>query len=275
MIILVVLLIILVLFELYLLALQCRNGHPQFKTLKLYRYAHRGYHDKPQIPENSMAAFRRAVDNHFGAELDVHLMRDGNLAVIHDSSLKRTAGADVEIEDLTAADLENYRLEGTQERIPLLSEVLALFEGKTPLVVELKSARGNYGALAEATCKLLDAYQVQYCIESFDPRCIMWLKKNRPEIVRGQLSHAYLKPGKSGGQGKFMCFVLQNLLLNFTTRPDFIAYCFADRDNLSVRLCRKLYKVQEVNWTLTSKEEMEEAERAGNLVIFERFDPRG
>lgn len=275
MIILVVLLIILVLFELYLLALQCRNGHPQFKTLKLYRYAHRGYHDKPRIPENSMAAFRRAVDNHFGAELDVHLMRDGNLAVIHDSSLKRTAGADVEIEDLTAADLENYRLEGTDEKIPLLSEVLALFAGKTPLVVELKSARGNHAALAEATCKLLDEYSVQHCIESFDPRCLMWLKKNRPEIVRGQLSHAYLKPGKSGGQGKLMCFVLQNLLLNFTTRPDFIAYCYDDRDNLSVRLCRRIYKVQEVNWTITRKEDMEEAERAGNLVIFERFDPRG
>ena len=275
MIILVVLLIILVLFELYLLALQCRNGHPQFKTLKLYRYAHRGYHDKPRIPENSMAAFRRAVDNHFGAELDVHLMRDGNLAVIHDSSLKRTAGADVEIEDLTAADLENYRLEGTDEKIPLFREVLELFAGKTPLVVELKSERGNHAALAEAACKLLDEYSVQYCIESFDPRCLMWLKKNRPEIVRGQLSHAYLKPGKSGGQGKLMCFVLQNLLLNFTTRPDFIAYCYNDRDNLSVRLCRRIYKVQEVNWTITGKEDMEEAERAGNLVIFERFDPRG
>lgn len=274
MIILLILVIILVLFELYALALQCRNGHPHLKDLRMFRYAHRGFHDKPHIPENSMAAFQRALGNYYGAELDVHLMRDGGLAVIHDSSLKRTAGADVEIEDLTAADLEDYRLEGTEEKIPLFSEVLELFQGKTPLIVELKSARGNYKELTAAACRMLDRYQVSYCIESFDPRCLMWLKKNRPDVVRGQLSHAFLKPGRDSGQGKTLGFVLQYLLLNFTTRPDFIAYCLADRDNLSVRLCRKIYKVQEVNWTIKSKEEMEEAERLGNLVIFEGFDPR-
>ena len=144
MIILVVLLIIIILLELFSLELQCRRGHPNWKILRLFRYAHRGYHDKPHIPENSMAAFRRAVENHYGAELDVHLMRDGNLAVIHDASLKRTAGADVLVEDLTAEELKRYRLEGTEEQIPLFSEVLEVFEGKTPLIVELKAERGNY-----------------------------------------------------------------------------------------------------------------------------------
>ena len=93
MIILLVLVIILVLFEVYALLLQCRNGHSGLKELRLFRYAHRGFHEKPDIPENSMAAFRRALQNYYGVELDVHLMADGNLAVIHDSSLKRTAGA--------------------------------------------------------------------------------------------------------------------------------------------------------------------------------------
>ena len=103
--ILLIILIILIIFELYTLLLQCRKGHPRWKFLRLWRYAHRGYHDQPQIPENSMAAFRRAVAYHYGAELDVHLMRDGHLAVIHDASLKRTAGAEVLVEDLTAEEL--------------------------------------------------------------------------------------------------------------------------------------------------------------------------
>ena len=221
-----------------------------------------------------MVAFRAALDHGYGIELDIHLMKDGELAVIHDSSLKRTAGADICIEDLTAEQLSDYPLEGTEEKIPLFREVLELFQEKTPLIVELKEHGGNAAALCEAACKLLDQYQVSYCIESFDPRCIMWLKKNRPDVVRGQLSHAFLKPGKSGGQSKLNCFVLQNLLLNFKTRPDFIAYKLADRNTLSVKLCRKIYKVQEVNWTIKTKEEMEEAERLGNLVIFEQFDPR-
>ena len=274
MIALAVVLAALVLFEIYVLLLQCRNGHPGLKELRLFRYAHRGYHEKPQIPENSMAAFRRALQNYYGVELDVHLMRDGNLAVIHDSSLKRTADADVEIEDLTAADLENYRLEGTDEKIPLFSEVLALFEGKTPLIVELKTARGNYRELTEAACKLLDQYQVSYCIESFDPRCIMWLRKNRPDIIRGQLSFSF--PKKEGdNMSALRRFMLRNMLLNCVARPDFVAYRMADRGHLSVQLCRKIYKVQEVNWTIKTKEEMEAAECLGNLVIFEQFDPRG
>ena len=275
MVILLVLVIILLLFEAYALLLQCRNGHSGLKELRLFRYAHRGFHDKPAIPENSMAAFRRALQNYYGVELDVHLMADGNLAVIHDSSLLRTAGVDVDIEDLTAADLEQYHLEGTEEKIPLFSQVLELFEGKTPLIVELKAARGNHAALTEAACKLLDKYDVSYCIESFDPRCLMWLKKHRPDVVRGQLSHAFLKKGKGGGQSLPMRVVLQLLLLNCVTRPDFIAYCMEDRNCLSVALCRKIYKVQEVNWTIKSKEEMKEAEALGNLVIFEQFDPRG
>ena len=184
----IVLLVLIILAELFLLMLRCRREHPGWKLLRQYRYAHRGYHDKPHIPENSMAAFRRAIEHGYGAELDVHLMKDGRLAVIHDASLKRTAGADVLVEDLTAEELKQYRLEGTQEQIPLLEGVLALFQGKTPLIIELKAERGNHAQLAEATCTMLDRFRVNYCIESFDPRCILWLKKHRPLIVRGQLS---------------------------------------------------------------------------------------
>lgn len=276
MIILAILLALLVLWEVWMLMIRCRRGHPMWKFLGLYRYAHRGFHQKPQIPENSMAAFHRAVANNYGAELDVHLMKDGNLAVIHDSSLLRTAGVDVAVEDLTAEELSQYRLEGTDEHIPLLEEVLALFEGKTPLIVELKPARGNHNALAEATCAMLDRYRVNYCMESFDPRCLMWLKKHRPEIVRGQLSQQFSRhPEDGAGYGKGTLFALSNLLSNCVTQPDFIAYRHSDRDCVTLRWCRRIYHVQEVNWTITNKEEMEEAERDGNLVIFEQFDPRG
>lgn len=269
-----VLLILLVLAEVWTLLLRCRRGHPGWKLLRQYRYAHRGYHDKPHIPENSMAAFHRAIENDFGAELDVHLLKDGHLAVIHDASLKRTAGADVLVEDLISEELKAYRLEGTDERIPLLDEVLALFEGKTPLVVELKPERGNHAELAAATCALLDRYRVDYCIESFDPRCLIWLRKNRPEIIRGQLSSQFLRHGETAGHGKLTMWLLGNLMTNIAVQPDFIAYRFQDRKNPALAWCRKFYKVQEIDWTIRTKEEMQAAEQEGNLVIFECFDPR-
>lgn len=270
----IVLLVLIILAELFLLMLRCRREHPGWKLLRQYRYAHRGYHDKPHIPENSMAAFHRAIEHGYGAELDVHLMKDGRLAVIHDASLKRTAGADVLVEDLTAEELKQYRLEGTQEQIPLLEEVLPLFQGKTPLIIELKAERGNHAQLAEATCTMLDRFRVNYCIESFDPRCIRWLKKNRPEIVRGQLSENFLRHGDGGNMPKALLWALGNLLTNCLAKPDFIAYRFSDRDNFCLRWCRWFYHVQEINWTIITKEEMRAAESAGNLVIFQDFDPR-
>ena len=271
-----VIIILIILAVLYLLCLRCRRGHADWARFRQWRYAHRGLHNKEKgIPENSMAAFKLAAANGFGAELDVHLMKDGKLAVIHDASLLRTAGADVLIEDLTAEELENYRLEGTEQRIPLLEDVLPLFVDRAPLIVELKAERGNAEALAAAACKVLDKYKAEYCVESFDPRCLMWLWQNRPDVIRGQLSENFTAHGDAQHLPGGVRWILTNLLLNVRTRPDFIAYRFEDRANLSLRLCRGFYRVQEASWTVRDRETMEKAEAAGNLVIFENFDPRG
>ena len=274
--VIIILIILAVLFLLYLLCLRCRRGHADWARFRQWRYAHRGLHNKEKgIPENSMAAFKLAAANGFGAELDVHLMKDGKLAVIHDASLLRTAGADVLIEDLTAEELENYRLEGTEQRIPLLDDVLPLFVDRAPLIVELKAERGNAEALAAAACKVLDKCKAEYCVESFDPRCLMWLWQNRPDVIRGQLSENFTAHGDAQHLPGGVRWILTNLLLNVRTRPDFIAYRFEDRANLSLRLCRGFYRVQEASWTVRDRETMEKAEAAGNLVIFENFDPRG
>mgnify|MGYP000345515987 CR=1 FL=1 len=102
----IILIVLLALDLLFTLALRCRKGHQKWEILKKYRYAHRGYHDKPVIPENSLPAFRRAIERGFGAELDVHLLKDGTLAVFHDSDLRRCANVEGEIEDLTLDELK-------------------------------------------------------------------------------------------------------------------------------------------------------------------------
>lgn len=219
-----------------------------------------------------MAAFQAALDDGYGIELDVHLMADGNLAVIHDASLKRTAGVDVKIEDLKAADLEQYRLEGTQEKIPLFSQVLELFSGKAPLIVELKSEQDNYAALCETACNMLEKYHGAYCLESFDPRCIHWLRKNRPALIRGQLAQNYFAANNCKLPFVFK-FVLTNNMLNFLTVPDFIAYRYADRKRLSNFLCRKLWRVQGVTWTLKTPSSYTAATEDGWIPIFEDFNP--
>ena len=269
----IILMILFPLGILYLLLLKCRRNHPWPKGMKAVRYAHRGLHHQPDSPENSLAAFRAAIENGYGAELDVHLTADGNLAVIHDSSLLRTAGEDVAVEDLTLEELKQYRLEGTEEPIPLFEEVLALFEGKTPLIVELKPERGNAALLAEAACAMLDRFRVTYCIESFDPRALIWLRKNRPEIVRGQLS-GNLTEAKNAKQPKPLLWALKHLLMNAAVQPDFIAYDHHFRRIPELKICRLLYGVQEVSWTVRSEEEASALEAQKCLIIFESFGRR-
>ena len=256
-------------------ALLCpRRNQPGWEKLEGVRFAHRGLHDAERgIPENSMSAFRAAIAHGFGAELDVHLMADGNLAVVHDSNLSRVCGADVCIEDLTIADLANYPLLGSGETIPLFEDVLELFEGKTPLIIELKVERGNYNDLADRTMKALQGWQGTYCVESFHPAALLRLREKYPEVLRGQLSENFLRSSDGGSLSLPGRFVLTNLLTTGLTKPDFIAYRHQDRGNLSLRLMRKLYGVHEAGWTVRDAGTLEELEREGVAPIFEQFVP--
>ena len=255
----------------YTLMTMCRKGHKGLEALQGFYYAHRGLHSEG-IPENSMAAFRASLAGGYGIELDVHLMKDGKLAVIHDASLKRTAGADVVIEDLTEADLPNYPLEGTDEIIPLFSQVLELYDGKAPIIVELKAEGGNHAALTKAACDLLDGYKGAYCLESFDPRCVAWLTRNRPDMIRGQLTEDFVS-NKRSPLPMVLKFILTHQLENFLIRPDFVAYKFKDRKTLGNFLARKVWGAQGVTWTVTSQEDLDAAAKEGWLPIFEGFRP--
>lgn len=258
----------------YALLIRPRRNHPGWNALSGVRYAHRGLHDMGLgVPENSLAAFRRAVDHGFGAELDVHLMADGELAVVHDSSLARVCGKQVCIEDLTAADLPDCTLLGTEETVPLLRDVLALFEGKTPLIIELKVERGNANALTDTVMALLEGWNGTYCVESFHPGVLLRLRQRYPEVIRGQLSENFLKHREVVNLSLPARIALTNLLTTAATEPDFIAYKWQDRSNPTLRLMKKVFGVHEVAWTVKDRETMEMLEKDGAISIFEGFVP--
>ena len=255
----------------YLLALRGRTGHPGLQKLRGWNYTHRGLHS-PGVPENSLAAFRAGVARGYGSEFDVHLLKDGGLAVIHDSALKRTTGREGKVEDLSTEDLKSCFLEGTDETIPTFREVLEVYSGKAPVIIELKPDGGNYARLCEAACAEMEGFEGSWCMESFDPRVVRWLRKNRPEIIRGQLSENYLKKPQSK-LPLILKFALAFHLENFLCRPDFIAYDFPTRKVLSNPICRKLWGLEAVTWTLRTPEDHETALKEGWIPIFENYIP--
>lgn len=255
---------------LYLFATRGRKGHAGLAALAGHRYAHRGLHSAG-VPENSRAAFREAVRLGLGSELDVHLLSDGELAVIHDSKLLRTTGAAGRVEDLTASQLEAYRLDGTEETIPTFRQVLEIYDGKYPLIIELKTVGGNHAALCQTVLEQLKDYKGPYCLESFDPRVVYWLRKNRPEIIRGQLTENFYR-----AKPKIACtitWMMTSQILNFLTRPDFVAYRYEDRKGISNFLARRVWGMAGASWTIRTKEDLLKAEKEGWIPIFENFIP--
>lgn len=257
-------------FPLYAFLLAGRKGNLDADKFMHYRYAHRGLHDKPTIPENSMIAFLKAAEKGYAIELDVHLMRDGNIAVIHDSSLKRTTGYDIKIEDLETKELKKFKLGESHEYIPTLDEVLSEINGRVPLLIEIKT-ESNAKRLTKAVVEKLAAYKGDYCIESFDPRVIAWLRSNSPETVRGQITQNFFK--NRNGLTFFTCIILTTLLFNCITRPDFISVNYHDLNLPQIKIALKLLRIRGFVWTVKNKEALENFEQDGYAVIFENFKP--
>lgn len=238
-------------------------------SFKNWLYAHRGLHDlNAGIPENTIPAFRKAVEMKFGIELDVRLSKDEQVIVFHDDTLKRACGVDKEVSSFTYNVLKTLKLFNTDTHIPLLKEVLDLVSGKVPIIIELKTCH-NTEKLCIAVSKLLDKYNGLYCIESFDPRIVRWFRVNRSKVVRGQLSASLYKSNISFPSA----FAITNLLTNVIARPHFIAYDFHSRRNLSFLICRKLFNANTIAWTIRNEEELEEAKSLFDIFIFENFIP--
>lgn len=257
---------------LYLLMIMPRmTGRPDIAPFRKWLYAHRGLHDNgSDAPENSLRAFERAAATGYGIELDVRLTKDGVPVVFHDNALKRVCGAEGTVRQRTFEELQALSLFGTDQKIPRLEDVLKLVDGRAPLIVELKT-EGTDVSVCPAADRLLSAYRGLYCVESFNPLGLLWYRRNRNGVVRGQLADAYHKEGKYRGP---LYFLLQNLMLNWLGKPDFIAYNHRYPKALSRILCRRLFGSAAAAWTIRSREELERAEKQFDLYIFDSFLPK-
>lgn len=256
----------------YLFAVKPRMGHRGDKIKGVF-YAHRGLHNKKAgVPENTMEAFRKAVDAGYGIELDVQLARDGEVVVFHDFDLKRACGVPGSVSDFTYEELQAFPIMGTKARIPRFRDVLELVDGKVPLLVELKvKARDFSPAICEKADGLLKNYSGEYVVESFHPWALLWYRIHRPQVCRGQLSMNFQKR-----EGSFTAvhYMARHLMMNFVGRPDFIAYDIRDCGSVSRNICRKLFGAPSAAWTVRSRKQLSEIKPYFDAYIFEGFFPR-
>jgi len=228
--------------------------------------AHRGLHSSENgIPENSLAAFDLAAESGYGIELDVRLTADGRVVVFHDEDTERICGVPGSVSDMTWSELKKLRLLGTSQSIPLFSEVLSTIDGRGPIVVEIKRCQNNR-ELCERTLEMIRCYSGSICIESFDPTIVAWFRKKAPDILRGQLTCPCA--GMKGEAPMVAAFLMAHGLLNFITRPHFIAHSIGKKSIL-IKLSEKMGAMRAA-WTVRN----DSYEESNDIVIFEGYKPR-
>jgi glycerophosphoryl diester phosphodiesterase len=152
-------------------------------------FAHRGLHDAAaRRPENARAAVAAAVAGGYAVEIDVQLSADGEAMVFHDDTLDRLTPETGPVSARSAAELAAIPLNGGDEGIPTLAEILALAGPDTPMLVELKDQGGamdatGVGPLERRVAELLDA--PAHVPMSFNPASIAEMARLAPGRARG------------------------------------------------------------------------------------------
>lgn len=229
--------------------------------------AHRGYHDiSKNIPENSIASYKRAIEYGYAIEIDLHLLKDGNIVSMHDDYLERMTGNSKKIVDCTYDEIKDLKLLETEEHIPLLKEILDLVNGRVPLLIEYKYDN-KVGLLEEKSMELLKNYKGEYAIQSFNPKSVKWFKDNYKDIPRGQLASSFAN--------EKMCFIkkliLKNVLLFSYNKPDFVSYAIKDLPNSRIEKLRKK-GICIFGWTIRDKEAFDFAKKYCDSSVCEYMD---
>lgn len=152
------------------------------KLEEILLIAHRGA--SKLAPENTLKAFEKAIE--LGAdyvEFDVHISKDGEIVIMHDSTVDRTTGGKGTIEEMTLKELKDLDC-GEGEKIPTLQDLIELAKDKIGLQLEIK-AKG----MAEKIVHLVrEAGLIEsIIISSFDHDELLEIKRIEPSIKLASL----------------------------------------------------------------------------------------
>ena len=248
-------------------------GKPDMSEICRYDYARRGLFDpNGKVPENSLAACRAAIEHGYGVCLDVRITRDGIPALFHDERTYRMTGVDGTVENSTLAELKELRLGKSEETIPTLKEALDLIDGQVPVILELHVQNGNYDALSDLTCEVVDAYEGVFALQCADPRVLRWFRQQRNEYIRAQMVDYHHSSGITIMSRVWDLFCA-SLFLNFLTEPDLLFCGPGSQMNPSVWLCRVLYRTPRLTGTVKTIGEYEQVKTDGAVAVFEAIEP--
>ncbi len=139
-------------------------------------FGHRGY--SSLAPENTLAAFKLCRERGIpGIELDVHLCASGELVVIHDDNLKRTAELDARVEETELSVIRTldagswFGASFAGERVPLLRELFEELGSSVYYDIEIKHDDRKPIRLETSLLSLIREFKLEkrVFVSSFNP----------------------------------------------------------------------------------------------------------
>ena len=236
--------------------------------------AHRGLHDRAALAEeNSLSAFRRAIDHGYGIELDVRPSAEGRAMVFHDADLGRMTGETGILSEVPARELGRIRLGAGGDSIPTLQEVLKLVAGRVPVLVEIKdpdntlSAAGS--AVDEDVARVLRLYEGPVAAMSFNPNTVAEVRRLAPQIAIGLVTCDFPElywPQVSVARRK----QLASLDSVDGVGASFISHARTDLDSPRVMRVKKA-GLPVLSWTIRSRQQEIEARKIADNITFEGY----
>lgn len=228
--------------------------------LRDYVYAHRGLWNKTDAPENSIAAYQRAIDAGIAMEFDIRLSRDGVPVCFHDRTLDKMTGVDGALADYSAEDLTRLTLKDTPQTIPTLETVLAKWPHKAPLIVEIKAMDIPPVPIAKAVAAQMTSYAGHAAVISFNKEAVATLPDS---LMRGLLIEKIHK----SSQAEFDASLEDALAL----KVDFLSIW---RDDLArAAPFARAHGLAMVAWTIEDIAQSKAAVPFVDAQIFEGFSP--
>lgn len=228
--------------------------------LKAQPYAHRGLHGG-SIIENSRAAFRAAIAQGHGIELDVQAARDGEAMVFHDATLERLTDATGAIGAMTVDQLGDIHLKGTRETIAQLPEILTLIGGTVPVLIEIKAKGPRVAALCLSVRRALEGYRGAAAIMSFNPLVGAWFAEHAARIVRGLVVTEENKRGAKAWVERWASMA--------KAKPDFLAYDVRDLPS-SFASAARARGIPVLTWTVRNADAERRAFAHADEAIYEK-----
>ena len=228
--------------------------------LSEWTYAHRGLHGNG-VPENSLAAYAGAVERGMGIECDIQRSRDNAAMLVHDWELDRLTGVTGPTASYSADELVQIAFLDSEHKLAQLADLLALVDGKVPLLIEIKSRR-RYD-VEESCIAVRDAlknYRGAHAVMSFDPRVSRWFRGNSPQTLHGLV----IREDEKGMTQK----AWQRHFALWLARPDFVAYHVMALPNPMTCGLRKA-GMPILTWTVDSAELLARAQIHADAPIAE------